>query len=101
MYLVASKWGVDPAKAEAFKATGKKMREYMRSVPGIESVQAIQCEDGNMFVVVGYTNESSYKKIMEPGGAFETAAKQNDLENLGTWMWSERGEVIDHDMAMA
>ena len=101
MYLVVSKWGFKPEDEEKFRETGRKMRAIMRSTPGVEYVEAMKCEDGNALAIVGYTDEASYKEIMKEGGAFETAAKQHGIEGIGTWMWSERGEAIDREPAMA
>ena len=101
MYIVVSKWEVNPSQADAFRETGKKMRAFMRSQPGVEYVESIKCEDGNAIAIVGYTDETSYKKIMEDGGVFDQAAKANSLENAGKWLWSERGEAVDREPAMA
>src|SRR4051812_14627207 len=92
MYIVVSKWEIDPAKEASFRETGEKMRAFMRKQKGVESVMALKSEDGNAIAIVCYTDEKSYKELMKDGGAFETAAKENNLEGQGTWMWSERGE---------
>jgi antibiotic biosynthesis monooxygenase (ABM) superfamily enzyme len=101
MYIVVSKWGVESGKEESFRETGKKMRAIMRKTPGVEYVESIKCEDGNALAIVGYKDEATYKSIMAEGGPFETAAQQNNLENAGKWMWSERGEAVDREAAMA
>jgi hypothetical protein len=101
MYLVVSKWEVASKDEEKFRETGRTMREHMRSLPGVEYVEAIKCEDGNALAIVGYKDEATYKTIMAEGGPFETAAKKHNLENVGTWKWSERGESIDRQPAIA
>src|SRR5256885_1893176 len=101
MYIVVSKWQVNPGKDDVFKENGRKMREFMRSQPGVEYVESFRSEDGNAIAIIGYTDEASYKTLMADGGAFDKAAKQNDLESGGKWLWSERGEAVDREPAMA
>ena len=95
MYLVVSKWTYEPSQKEAFRATGRKMRAIMRGLPGVEILHAMDCEDGNSIAIVGYKDKASYERIMADGGPFEKAAKENAIEGVGKWVWSERGEEID------
>lgn len=101
MYIVVSKWEVMPGKEDAFRAGGRTMRDIMRNLPGVEYVEAIKCEDGNAVAIVGYTDQESYNKIMADDGEFQKAARENNLESLGKWLWSERGEAVDREPAMA
>jgi hypothetical protein len=101
MYIVVSKWEVLPGKQEAFEAAGRMMRDLMRSLPGVEYVQGLKSEDGNAVAIVGYTDENSYHAVMADGGEFEKAARENNLESIGKWLWSERGEAVDLEPAMA
>ena len=101
MYIVVSKWAFKPQDEQKFRETGLKMRDIMRNTPGVEYVQAFKADEGHSIAIVGYTDEASYKKIMAEGGPFETAAKQQGIEGIGTWEWSERGEAIDREAALA
>ena len=98
MYIVVSKWAYEPSQKEAFQATGRKMRDALRNIPGVESLQAIECEDGNALAIACYSDHDTYKKIMAEGGPFDQAAKKHGIEGVGQWQWSERGEEIA-DMA--
>lgn len=101
MYIVVSKWEILPGQEDAFRAAGRTMRDFMRNLPGVEFVQAMKCEDGNAIAIVAYTDEKSYQNIMADGGEFETAARKHNLEGMAKWAWSERGEAIDLEPAMA
>jgi hypothetical protein len=95
MYIVVSKWDIAPGKQEAFLKIGRQMRAFMMTLPEVEFEHAMQCEDGKVMAIVGYSDENAYKEVMAAGGPFETEAKKHDLEGIGTWLWSERGESVD------
>lgn len=99
MYIVVSKWKVE--HEDSFRNAGANAREEMRKQPGVEMVEAFKSEDGNAVAIVAYKDEATYKAIMAEGGPFETIAKKHHIESQGTWQWSERGEAIDHQPAMA
>lgn len=101
MYIVVSKWEILPGQEEVFRTAGRSMRDYMRNIPGVEWVQAVKCEDGNAVAIVGYTDENTYHTIMVEGGEFEKGVRKYNLESMGKWLWSERGEAIDLEPAMA
>ncbi len=95
MYMVVSRWEVMPGKEEEFERIGKSMRGMLRSQPGVHNVSGIR--DGNGVVaVVTYTDEAAYQRIVkDPNGPFETAAREHDMESIGRWVSSERGEVLE------
>lgn len=97
MYLVVSKWEASADMQEAFRTgAGRSMREWLRARPEVELVHEFESEDGNAVAVVGYTDEASYRKlILEDNSPFEQQAKSLNLADMGRWMWSERGEVVD------
>lgn len=102
MYIVVSKWKMNPGMEEQFKETGAKMRDFMRTQPGVEMVQAFECEDGCACAIIGYTDEAAYQRLVkDPTGPFERAARENRLEELATWQWSERGSTVDREPAIA
>ena len=101
MYIVVSKWKVEAGHEDAFRNAGGKARAEMRKQPGVEMVEAFKGEDGNAVAIVAYADEAAYKRVMAEGGPFETIAKKFDIESQGTWQWSERGEAIDHEPALA
>jgi len=101
MYIVVSKWAIKPGKEDAFKAASEKMRDFMRSQPASQMMEGFQCADGSAMAIHGYTDEASYKKLMEAGGAFERAAAEHGIEDCAEWQWSERGESLDRETASA
>lgn len=102
MYIVVSKWKINPGMEDQFMERGRKMRNFMRSQPGVEMVEAFRCEDGCSCAILGYKDEESYRRLVkDPNGPFERAAKENGLEEMATWQWSERGEAIDREPAIA
>jgi hypothetical protein len=101
MYIVVSKWTINPGKEKDFDDISAKMREFMRTLPGVEFEHGLRTEDGSAVAIVGYTDEAAYKNVMAPGGPFEAEASKTNIENIGKWLWSERGESLDRETANA
>lgn len=96
MYLVVSKWQALQGKEEEFDELGKKMRNLLRSQPGVVMVEAFKC-DGYIVVIAGYENEEVYNNVVnDPNGPFEAAAREHNLEEIARWLGSERGETIGY-----
>ncbi len=94
MYLVVSKWQALPGKEEEFEEIGKKMRDLLRSQPGVVMVEAFKC-DGYNVAVAGYENEEVYNQLIhDPNGPFETAARGHNVEEIARWLGSEKGETL-------
>jgi hypothetical protein len=96
MYTVVSRWEALPGKWDQFEAVGRKMRQAIRSWPGVESVQGVQIGGDALLAIIGYKSEADYQRlIQDPEGPFEKAGKENGIENVARWVWSERGESMD------
>ena len=96
MYLVVSKWEIPSADEEMFLGAGKVMREWLRQQPGVEYAESIRTEDGNGLALIGYRDEETYKRIVQgPDSPFEQKAREMKLDQIGKWLWSERGETVD------
>ncbi len=101
MYMVVSRWEPLPGKEAEFEVLGRKMRNYMRTVPGIVLVEGFESEDGSRTAVLGYESREAYERIVkDPNGPFEKASRENRLEDCARWISSDRGEsIVDRDMA--
>lgn len=96
MYWVVSKWRVNPGKEGEWTDTGRKVREAMRQIPGIQIAEAFRNEAGEVVALVGYTSEADYDRIVrDPAGPFEQTISQHRLEEAATWVSSERGDSLD------
>lgn len=94
MYLVVSKWRAKPGRQQEFQERGQAARNDLRKIPGIASIETFWGEDGAI-VVMGYDSEERYRAIVhEPGGPFEQVSQRHALEDVGEWVWSERGETV-------
>jgi hypothetical protein len=94
MYLVVSKWEVLPGKETEFESASKKMRELIRSWPGVRLVEGLRNENGAI-AVVGYDDEDTHRRlVLDPGGPFEKHAAELSLDSLARWVWSERGNAV-------
>lgn len=94
MFLVVSKWEVLPGKDAEFESASKKMRELLRSWPGVRFVEGLRNENGAI-AVVGYDDEETHRRlVLEPGGPFEKHAAELNLQNSARWVWSERGTAV-------
>lgn len=97
MYMVVSRWEPLPGKTDEFALKGKAMRGLLMTLPGVTLVEGFVAEDGAAVAVVGYESREAYDRIVnDPNGPFVKAATENNLEELATWVRSERGETIPH-----
>ncbi|HEY3411995.1 MAG TPA: hypothetical protein VGM51_02950 [Armatimonadota bacterium] len=96
MYLVISHWEPLPGRDMDFERTGPKVREALRSTPGVEFMEAIK-SDGKYTAVHGYKDEATYHAVVDdPNGPFSKALADSHLEDVARWVGSERGETIPH-----
>lgn len=95
MYVVVSKWEFVPGRESDFDTIGRKLRNELKTWPGVESVMSVNTGTGEI-AVVGYTDEETYKKLIsDPNGPFETSLAQYDVDSIAKWVWSERGEAAN------
>ena len=96
MYLVISHWEPLPGKEADFERMGPKVREVLRSHPGVEFVEAIKSE-GRYCAVHGYKDEAAYHAVVDdPNGPFSKALADFQLEEYAKWVGSDRGETLAH-----
>lgn len=94
MYLVVSQWEPKPGKDAEFENAGMSLREGLRSQPGVRMVEAFR-SNGRIIAVHGYEDQAAYERLVSaPGGFFERMAADHDVENLATWLGSDRGETL-------
>jgi len=95
MYMVVSRWKVQPGQEEAFKARGDKMRNLLLQQPEVEYLNAFVPEEGGALAIVGYRSKDDYEHLInDPNGLFAKAAAEEGIENVGSWEWSLRGEAL-------
>jgi heme-degrading monooxygenase HmoA len=96
MYMVVSRWEINPGHEEELKQRAPAVRDALRSEPGVTLVESFKSEDGSVIAVVGYESREAYDRIVNsPSGAFQKALEQHRLEDHGRWVSSDRGETID------
>lgn len=95
MYMVVSKWEANPGQEAQFEAIGRKMREMLRHEPGTTTIEAIR--SGNEFTVVHvYASEADYNRtVNDPQGVFAKGLQETNLENVGHWISSVKGETLE------
>lgn len=96
MYIVVSKWQPLPGKEEEFEARGRRVRGVMEGQPGVKMMEAFTNEQGQRVAIIGYESEETYDRITnDPEGAFAKTAAQVKLEDVGSWLSSERGPSVE------
>lgn len=96
MYLVVSRWNIKPGCREDFETRGRAVRNAIRSMPGLVLFETMMSEAGDHgLAIMGYTDEPTYQKLIhEPEGPFAKAMEAHRLEEVGDWVWSERGNAV-------
>ena len=98
MYIVASTWEVLDGKLDEFVANGNRMRKILMAHPGIESIQHFSSGEDEVMVIVGYSDEDSYNRLInDPEGPFVKGLKDIDLEKTARWKQSWRGNSLPGD----
>jgi hypothetical protein len=96
MFLVVSKWQITPGKEAEAEERGRNVRRELRSIPGIEFVRNFRNESGEVIAVMGYSDPATYQRIVQdPQGQFEQTIAKHGLEEVATWVSSDRGEELD------
>jgi heme-degrading monooxygenase HmoA len=95
MYMVVSRWDVNPGQEEEVETRAAKVRETLSATPGVTLMQGFSTEDGKgIIAVIGYESKDTYDRIInDPEGPFQRALAENRLEDYTHWVWSERGET--------
>ena len=96
MFIVVSRWEPKPEKGDAWKEMAAAARAKVSQVPGVEFMNRFMNEAGQMVVMMGYTDEATYDRLVnDPSGAVAQAMAETDVEEYATWVSSERGESFD------
>lgn len=94
MYIVASTWEVIGDQADAM-SRGQRMRQLLRGQAGIEFIHHFPTTGNEIMVIVGYTDEATYKKLIDdPHGPFVTNMEALKLEDVMQWKHSWRGTAV-------
>lgn len=93
MYIVAAKWKVNPGMESEFKEASSAVRSKIRSLDGVEFIHSFNNEDGQVVVLMGYTDEQTYQSLIHAeDGPFQKMMAESKLEGMAEWISSERGE---------
>jgi hypothetical protein len=93
MYLVVSKWEIRPGMEDEFAERSRRVRGVMAHVPGVEMIHGFKNEAGELVSIIGYTDEATHHHIVfDPLGPFVAAVERERLEEVATWISSEKGE---------
>ena len=98
MYMVVSKWRILPGKEQDFEDNGAKVRNVLRTQPGVLFMHGFRNSEGNAVAIHAYESEDAYNKVVhDPNGAFAKALAEYKVEQSAEWISSERGETLDDD----
>ena len=96
MFLVVSYWEPLPGKEAEFDKIGQQVSSKLREQPGVVMVETIKSE-GKHVSVHGYSDESTYQKLIhDPNSEFNKWVEQYNVDQIGKWVRSERGETRPH-----
>ena len=95
MFMVISKWEWDAAHDAEVRESARRMMADINGWDGVEFANNVKAGDNYVLSVIAYTDEAAYQRLINaPGGPFEKAAAEHDMEKYARWVWSERGEVV-------
>lgn len=94
MYIVVSKWQPSASDPNKWKDMSNKMKGIMDAMDGVEFSHRFENEDGQAVVVIGYRDEPTYKALVADDGALSRSMAENNVESVGTWVSSDRGEAL-------
>ncbi len=95
MYGVVAKWEFEPKDEQELSRVSNLMMDELRALDGVETVLDIRVAPNAILSVITYRDEATYQALIhDPNGPFVQAAAKHGIEDLATWVWSERGEVI-------
>ncbi len=96
MFVVVSKWEALSGQWDAFEAVGHKMMALIRSWSEVEVFYNVRTGPESILSIIGYRSQADYERLVkDPNGPFEQASRETDIESVGKWIWSERGETFD------
>ncbi|MBV6458388.1 MAG: hypothetical protein HONBIEJF_01515 [Fimbriimonadaceae bacterium] len=95
MFIVVSKWSFLPGREEEWREISKTTRQRINGIPGVEFVHGFVSQSGEAVAVIGYTDEATYNRLVnEPDGDVVKAMADTNVESVGQWLSSDRGESI-------
>lgn len=94
MYIVVSKWQPNPDSHGAWMAMSAKMKGILDAIDGVEFSHRFQNQNGEAVVIIGYRDEPTYHALVADGGAVARSMAENNVESVGTWISSDRGEEL-------
>jgi len=95
MYIVVSKWSFLPGREEEWRDISRTTRDRIAGIPGVEFVHGFVSQEGTAVAVIGYTDEGTYNRLVnEPDGAVVQAMADTNVDSVGQWLSSDRGEAI-------
>lgn len=96
MYCVVSKWHVETDNLDEFRRRGLAVQHELDQAPGIKNSFAFLNEAGELVAVVLYEDRAAYDRIMtDENGPFAKLVAQHRLEDVATWVSSERGDTVE------
>lgn len=97
MYLVISQWEALPGQEAQFDKLGRKVGAVLRKQPGVVLLETIKVGKRHISVH-GYRDEATYHALVDdPKGAFAKALASLNVDKVGRWISSERGETMAHE----
>ena len=95
MYVVVSRWEVQPEDRDAFAERALLVRETARALPGAVQVEGFYGEDGTAVILMFFETEEAYAGIYaDIDSPFARALDAQRLDTLGRWLGSDRGELL-------
>jgi len=95
MFIVVSKWSVHPGREAEWREMSQMTRGRIAAVPGVEFVHGFLNESNEAVAILGYSDEATYNRLVnEPGGAVAQVIADTNIESVGQWISSDRGESM-------
>lgn len=92
MYLVISRWSPTPGREEEFRERGKAVRDVLRRQPGVERLEYVRADNGDVIAIHGYTDQEAYHRVVhDPQSEFNKALDEFRLEDVSKWIGSDQG----------
>lgn len=96
MFIVLSRWEALPGHETEWHEMSQDIGATLRAVPGVEFLHRFENDEGQLVVMMGYSDEATYHALVDDSnGAVVRAMADSNIESVARWISSERGVSVD------